>query len=410
MGFHVPPNVQLSSNRLIQKHLLHEQTQTLTSKLKFQVARGLGTCIPPFRRWADQQQAAYTASLPQDLNDQSSFPYPHHIKRSISDRKIQQIKYHAEFLELEKSVEASLESEDEALLKQKNYAKARSIIDAQVPVFVDEILNASKCFRIQPNLIQKAEAGDSDARHILAAISETVIRAEILKTGFGFPHQQLKFEARLILDRLNDSTSWLRNRFKRFNDVILRNHSSTKEVLGALRELSFAIELKAMISGKHVDVPKARLTYLIDQFRDLIFFHEMKGNSDFSPEKWMSAFTKHPVIIQCWQLGNSPVFLDEVKEQVKKQLGLLASEKAVTSAERDKILIESLLTAFAERAEPGIEQNAAYHWMNDTSMPINMANNSGNNAADFVRNDFWQALNEQVSKETNISFETLRSS
>lgn len=108
----------------------------------------MGTCIPPFRRWADQQLAAYTASLPQDLNDQSSIPYPHHIKRSIPDRKFQQIKYHAEFLELEKSIEASLESEDEALLKQKKYAKAHSIIDAHVPALVDEILNASKCFRI----------------------------------------------------------------------------------------------------------------------------------------------------------------------------------------------------------------------------------------------------------------------
>lgn len=75
----------------------------------------------------------------------------------------------------------------------------------------------------------------------------------------------------------------------------------------------------------------------------------------------MSAFTKHPAIIQCWQLGNSTLFLDGVKERIKEQLGLLASEKAVSSAERDKILIESLLTAFAERAEPGIEQNSVYY-------------------------------------------------
>ncbi len=60
-------------------------------------------------------------------------------------------------------------------------------------------------------------------------------------------------------------------------------------------------------------------------------------------------------------VGNSPLFLDEVKERIKEQLGLLASEKAVSSAERDKVLIESLLTAFAERAEPGIEQNSVYH-------------------------------------------------
>ncbi len=413
-------NVQFQTSISVQKHSLLDQAQNLASKLKFRVARGLGTCIPPFRRWADQQQAAHAARIQhlndqvlthygQSIHDQMNATFAHQLKKPITERKFQQIASHAEFLAIEKSVEDSLQSEDSAFAIQQHYAKAGSIVDAQAPALVKEIITASKCFRIRSDLIQKAEAGDSNALQVLTALSEAVIREEIHKSGFGFPHQQLKFEARLMLDRLNDPAGWARNRFKRFNEVIQRKSSTPSEVLTALRELSTAFELKHLVKGKRFEAPQDRLEFLTSQFRDLLFIDEMKVKSDIDPRKWLNTLTKHPVIIQCWQLGSSSDFLGEVQERIHEQVGLAASEKAVVSVSRDKVILESLLNVMAERAEPGIERNTAYHWMDVTSMPINMAYDDGNSAADFVRADFWKAMNDQVSKETSLSFESLRS-
>jgi hypothetical protein len=407
-----------SINRLPSNNMysLLDRALNFNAKMCVRVARVVGACHPPILgsllRWADKkadqiQNRQRVMSQLETLYDKNKLyrEFSEYKHQPLNKHQFKHISNFAEYVALKEGIKNSLEPENISFETQLAYATANSIVDAQAPLLAQKVIDTSKSFSdTLPDIIQKAEDPNNEkAKPLLTAIVEQVIREEIHKKGSSLSQPELESKAKLISERLSNPKDYASESFKKFKQTIHSestiNKITTVETLAALRELSRAFELKHFAKGEPFGAPENRLQYLTNQFNEIL----KADKTSCDPQNWIDALIQHPVIIQSWQLSGNKHFLPDVQEYIENAISTDASYQAYSSAGRDRILIESLLIALSNHVEPS-KKREINQWMKNTFIADNK------NAPNSVSQDFWEAMTNQVSKETNISIAALRDS